>query len=167
MKPDWDKLMTEFASSATQLVADVDCTAGGKPLCDANGVQGFPTLKYGDPSSLEDYNGGRDYASLQQFASELKPMCSPTNIDLCDDDKKAEINKYQAMGSDELDKLIAEKEAEQSKLEDDFKEFVSGLQAQYKDAMDKKDLAMDEIKKSGLGLMKAVAATASKGSDEL
>ena len=28
-----------------KLVAHVDCTAEGKPLCDANGVKGFPTLK--------------------------------------------------------------------------------------------------------------------------
>jgi len=39
MKPDWDKLMAAFASSTTQLVGDVDCTAEGKPLCDANGVK--------------------------------------------------------------------------------------------------------------------------------
>ena len=37
MKPDWDKLMDAFADSTTALVADVDCTADGKPLCDANG----------------------------------------------------------------------------------------------------------------------------------
>ena len=55
MKPDWDKLMEEFADSATQLVADVDCTAEGKPLCDAHGVKGFPTIKWGDPSDLQDY----------------------------------------------------------------------------------------------------------------
>ena len=30
MKPDWDKLAEKFAGSATQLVADVDCTTEGK-----------------------------------------------------------------------------------------------------------------------------------------
>ena len=59
MKPDWDKLMEEFSGSATQLIGDVDCTADGKPLCDANGVRGYPTIKYGDPSDLQDYQGGR------------------------------------------------------------------------------------------------------------
>jgi len=38
MKPDWDKLMEEFADSPTQLIADVDCTADGKSLCEANGI---------------------------------------------------------------------------------------------------------------------------------
>lgn len=55
LKPDWDKLIADFEGSATQLVADVDCTAGGKDLCDANGVRGYPTLKWGDPSDLQDY----------------------------------------------------------------------------------------------------------------
>ena len=41
MKPDWDKLMKEFDGHATTLVADVDCTAGGKPLCDKVGVRGY------------------------------------------------------------------------------------------------------------------------------
>ena len=94
MKPAWDKLMDAFADSKTALVGDVDCTAAGKPLCDSNGVQGFPTIKWGDPSALEDYQGGRDFDALKKFADEnLKPMCSPSNIDLCDDDKKAEIKK--------------------------------------------------------------------------
>lgn len=168
MKPDWDKLMGEFGDSKTQLVADVDCTAEGKPLCDANGVKGFPTLKFGDPSALEDYKGGRDYDSLKKFAEELKPMCSPANIDLCDDDKKAEIKKYQDMSADDLAKVIKEKEDEQAKLETEFKDFVSGLQAQYQEASDKKDKGLEDVKNSGLGLMKAVAAASGKkGSDEL
>merc|ERR1711871_1560655 len=81
--------MDAYADSKTALVADVDCTASGKPLCDSNGVQGFPTIKWGDPSALEDYQGGRDFDALKKHADEnLKPMCSPTNIDLCDDFKK-------------------------------------------------------------------------------
>merc|ERR1719504_3223 len=104
MKPAWDKLMGDFKDSKTALVADVDCTADGKPLCDSNGVRGFPTIKYGDPNALEDYEGGRDFDSLLTFAKEnLKPTCSPSNIDLCDDDKKAEIAKLQAMSDDDLD----------------------------------------------------------------
>merc|ERR1711957_475935 len=55
MKPDWDKLMAEFKDSKTALVADVDCTAGGKALCDRIGVRGYPTIKQGDPNNMEDY----------------------------------------------------------------------------------------------------------------
>ena len=84
--------MDAFADSKTALVGDVDCTAAGKPLCDSNGVQGFPTIKWGDPSALEDYQGGRDFDSLKKHAeTKLKPSCSPTNLHLCDDAKKAEV----------------------------------------------------------------------------
>ena len=163
MKPAWDKLMDAFADSKTALVADVDCTAAGKPLCDSNGVQGFPTIKWGDPSAMEDYQGGRDFDGLKKFADEnLKPMCSPTNIDLCDDDKKAEIKKFQDMSDDDLDAAIKEKEAENTKAEDDFKKFVEGLQKQYEDGMKKKDDAIAAVKASGLGLMKAVKAAKGK-----
>merc|ERR1719428_1995991 len=70
MKPAWDRLIKDFKDSKTALVADVDCTAAGKPLCDSNGVKGFPTIKYGDPNNLEKYEGGRDYDSLKKFAEE-------------------------------------------------------------------------------------------------
>jgi hypothetical protein len=169
MKPDWDKLMDEFADSKTQLIADVDCTADGKPLCDANGVRGFPTLKWGDPAALEDYQGGRDFSSLKKFAEEkLKPMCSPSNLDLCDDEKKAEIKKFMAMSDADLEKEIKDKEAEMEAAEAEFKTFVEGLQKQYQEKMTEKDEALDAIKNSGLGLMKAVKVAKKKGgSDEL
>lgn len=169
MKPDWDKLMDEFKGSSTQLVADVDCTAEGKPLCDANGVRGYPTIKWGDPADLQDYQGARDFDSLKKFADEnLKPICSPTNIDLCDDDKKAEIKKYQEMSDADLEKAIKEKEEDLDKAEKEFEEYVKDLQAKYQEAMQKKDKALDDVKQSGLGLMKAVKASkASAAKDEL
>jgi uncharacterized coiled-coil protein SlyX len=170
MKPDYEKLMTDFDGSSTQLVAEVDCTAEGKPLCDTNGVRGFPTLKWGDPLALQDYQGGRDYDSLKKFCDEnLKPICSPANIDLCDDEKKAEIKKYQEMGADELDKVIAEKQSEIDKAESDFKTFVEGLQKQYQEATEAKEKTIEEIKNSGLGLMKSVRAALAteKSKDEL
>jgi hypothetical protein len=169
MKPDWDKLMSEFADSDTQLVADVDCTTEGKPLCEANGVRGYPTIKWGDPAALEDYQGGRDYKTLKAFADEkLKPMCSPANLDLCDDDKKAEINKFMAMSDADLDKLVKDKEDELAAAEEEFKTFVEGLQASYQEGMKKKDDTLEAIKESGLGLMKAVKITKAKGKkDEL
>jgi hypothetical protein len=168
MKPDWDKLMEAFAGSATQLVADVDCTAAGKPLCDEVGVRGYPTIKYGDPADLQDYQGGRDFDSLNKFASELKPMCSPNNIDLCDDAKKAEIKKFQDMSADELDKLIAKEEEKLEEAESLFKEEVQKLQDKYTALSTEKDEKIAAVKAAGLGLMKAVKASAgSGGKDEL
>jgi len=159
MKPDWDKLMEAFADSPTILIADVDCTTEGKSVCAANGVKGYPALKWGDPADLQDYKGGRDYKTLEAFANEnLKPMCSPANVDLCEDDKKKEIEKFQAMDSEDLDTAIAAQEELQTKIEEDFKKTVEGLQKSYQDATEAKDKALDDIKDSGLGLMKAVRA---------
>jgi len=166
MKPAWDKLMKKWNKgdrSKTSLIADVDCTAAGKPLCETHGVQGFPTIKWGDPSALEDYKGARDYEGLKKFAKEnLKPMCSPSNIDLCDDDMKKKIGDLQAMSADELKKTIEEKKAEQKTLEETFETEVKGLQATYEKLQKDKDETVANVKKSGLGLMQAVQAHAKK-----
>jgi len=169
MKPDWDKLMDAFADSKDALVADVDCTEAGKELCGEHGIKGYPTIKWGDPSNLEDYKGGRDYASLEKFAKEnLKPICSPANIDLCDADKKAEIEKFLNMDAAELGKLIAESEKKIEDAEVDFKSGVEKLQKEYQDLMANKEKIQEEIKNAGLGLMKACKNfSAKKGSDEL
>lgn len=161
--------MIDFAGSSTQLVGDVDCTADGKALCEQAGVKGYPTIKWGDPSDLQDYQGGRTYDDLKKFADEnLKPVCSPKNIDLCDDVKKADILKFQAMSEADLDALI---EAEAKKLEDaesDFKAEVAKLQERYTALQAEKDAKIEAVKGSGLGLMKSVkSAEKPAGSDEL
>mmetsp|Transcript_23656 Transcript_23656/g.47748 ORF Transcript_23656/g.47748 Transcript_23656/m.47748 type:complete len:169 (+) Transcript_23656:182-688(+) len=168
MKPAWDKLMKEFEGHPTILIGDSDCTAGGKELCGEVGVKGYPTIKFGDPSALEDYKGGRDFDALKKFADGLKPSCSPANIDLCDDEKKAEIKKFQDMAPADLDAQIAEKEKLQAEAEETFKSEVEKLQATYKKLQEAKDAAVEDVKNSGLGLMKAVkAAAASPKKSEL
>jgi len=168
MKPDWDKLAAAFKGHATTVIADVDCTAGGKSLCEVAGVRGYPSIKYGDPSDLQDYKGGRDLAALKTFAEGLGPQCSPANIDLCDDAKKAQIKEFMALSQAKRDEMVTEKEAELTKLESDFKTFVDAIQKQYSDANEKKDKDIEAIKSSGLGLMKSVHAHVKKtGSTEL
>jgi len=163
MAPDWNKLMDEFAGDASKLVADVDCTAAGKPLCEANGVKGYPSIKYGDYGDLQDYKGGRDFKSMQEHAqTKLVPSCSPANIDLCDDEKKAEIAKFQAMPADELQALIDTKSTEMDAAETDFKKAVEGLQKSYEAMQKTKEEKLEEIKNAGLGLMKAVSKHAAK-----
>jgi hypothetical protein len=165
MKPAWDKLMKKYDGHATALIADVDCTSEGKPLCEEHGVQGFPTIKWGDPSALEDYEGGRDYKDLESFAKEnLKPMCSPKNIDLCDADTKAQIEKYQKMSGADLDAEIEKKEAESKEAEETFDAEVKKLQEKYEQLEKDKTEKQKAVKESGLGLMKAVKA--SKGAKE-
>jgi protein-disulfide isomerase-like protein with CxxC motif len=169
MKPAWDKLIEEFKDSKSAVVADVDCTAGGKDLCEQIGVRGYPTIKHGDPNNLEDYKGGRDFDSLKKFAEEnLGPTCGPGNLDLCDDDKKAAIEKYSKMAPADLEAAIKEKTDAIEKLETDFKTMLEGLQKEYSEGNEKKEKDVEAIKNSGMGLMKAVVAhKKSSGKEEL
>merc|ERR1719254_245902 len=148
--------MKEYEGSSTILVADVDCTAGGKDLCNSVGVRGYPTIKYGSPDDLQDYKGGRAFTDLKAHAETLGPTCGPANLDLCDDEKKKKIEEFVALGAEKREAMIKEKEAESEKLESDFKAFVEGLNKQYKEESDKKDSAVEAIKNSGLGLLKSV-----------
>merc|ERR1719439_511581 len=135
--------MTAFKDDETRLVADVDCTAGGKALCDQGGVRGYPTIKHGDPNNLEDYKGGRDYSALEKFAKGLKPVCSPAKMDLCEPE-------------------IKEKEAEIEKAEKFFTDEVDKLQKSYQKLQEDKEATITAVKDSGLGLMKSVKAAAGK-----
>lgn len=172
MAPDWEKLAEEWSGHEVGFVAEVDCTADGKALCDLNGVRGFPTLKYGDPASLSDYQGGRSYDDLAKFSTEnLKPVCSVANLDLCDDEKKLQIAEYMKLSEEEVDKKIAEEEEKLEKAEDDFKEAVAKLQAEYQKLSEEKDAAIEAVKASGLATLKAVKGAKAKategGKDEL
>jgi len=170
MKPAWDALMKEYADHKSILVADVDCTAGGKPLCDAQGVKGFPTLKHGDPSSLEAYEGGRDAADLKKFASGLKPSCSIANLALCDAEGKNKIEAVMALSDAAIDTFIESGEKKMKDAEATFDSELEKLQATYKELMATKEATLAEVKESGLGLYKSVKAHKAKdvvGKEEL
>merc|ERR1712137_164971 len=144
----------------TALVADVDCTAAGKDLCETHGVEGFPTIKWGDPSGLESYEGGRDFDELKKFADEnLKPLCSPSNIDLCDADKKKKIEELQALSKLDLEGQIEGIEKEIKDIESNFEAEVEKLQKKYEELEKEKSEKTSEAKSKGLGLMKAVLAS--------
>merc|ERR1719440_1472803 len=121
----------------------------------------------GNPCTLEDYDGGRDYDDLEKFAEEnLKPMCSPKNLDLCDADKKAEIEKFMKMSSEDLEAEIEKKEAESKEAEETFDAEVQKLQEKYEALEKEKTEKQAAIKASGLGLMKAVKASKGDGDKE-
>mmetsp|Transcript_3928 Transcript_3928/g.7973 ORF Transcript_3928/g.7973 Transcript_3928/m.7973 type:complete len:176 (-) Transcript_3928:34-561(-) len=171
MKPDWDKLMKNWNKSkrfATGLIADVDCTSDtGKPLCDRMGVKGFPSIKWGDPSALEDYEGGRSYDELKKFAfANVKPLCGPSTLDLCDEEKKQEIIALQALPAEELSANIEEKQSALKETESNFEASVKKLQEQYEQLQKDKEAKVAEIKASGLGLMLKVQAAANKASEK-
>jgi len=96
--------MAKYEGSDSRLIADVDCTADGQSLCEKQQVGGYPTIKWGDPADLKDYEGGRSYEELEQFAEEnLGPTCGPANMDLCDAKKKKKIEDLLALGLDKVE----------------------------------------------------------------
>ena len=107
MKPAWDKLMKKHEGSETLLVGDADCEGSGSALCDAVGVEGFPTIKWGSPDDLQDYEGGRDSKSLVKFAGKLTPMCGVHNLGACNSKKVSQIKQMQTMSEAELTEFIA------------------------------------------------------------
>lgn len=166
MKPSWDKLMAEFADHKTILVGDVDCTADGKSLCSDQGVQGYPTIKHGDPAALEDYDGGRDFDALQAHAASLKPSCSPSAMELCDAEGKAAIEVVMALSDEDIATQITDGETKMKDAETHFEKELEKLQATYKELQDTKESTIKGVKASGLGMLKAVQAHKKKAGGE-
>jgi len=162
MKPAWDKLMGEYKDDATKLIADVDCTAGGKSLCETMGVRGYPSIKHGDPNSLEDYNGGRTFDDMKKFAEGLKASCSPFNLDICSDEEKAKIEELTALSASDLTEKIATEEKKLTEAETTFKSEVEKLQKNYEALSKTKDDTIAKVKADGLGVMKSVQAKKGK-----
>eukprot|EP00122_Pirum_gemmata_P004931 Pgem_evm1s4493 len=159
MKPDWDTLMGEYKDNEKILVGDVDCTTDeGKDLCSQVGVKGYPTIKHGDPANLQDYQGGRDLDALKAFAAKLKPLCSPSNLDLCEDDDKKKIEEIIAMDNDDIQSKIDDGNKKSEEAEELFNSEVQKLQNTYQKLQEDKEKTLQEITDSGVGMYKAVLA---------
>jgi len=74
MHPAWVQLMDTYSSSADILVASADCSTQsqsrgtGADLCDHYNLPYYPFIVYGNPDSIQEYQGSRDYSSLLSFA---------------------------------------------------------------------------------------------------
>ena len=110
MKPAWDQLMTEFESSSSVVVGDVDCTVE-TDLCSEYDVSGYPTIKYFTPETDakgDSYNGGRDFDALKaHVVDNLEVKCQADSGEGCTDKEKAFIEKMKAKGADEIQKQYA------------------------------------------------------------
>jgi len=174
MAPDWEKLAGEWSSSPVGLIAEVDCDNDvNDDICASAGVEGFPSLKWGDIDNLQDYSGSRDYESMALFASEnLKPICSPSNLDLCTDEERETIEKYTNMPIDELEDLVDKIEESLEAANANFEKEVEGLQEMYEGFTKARDETVKQVKKeyqSGIvkSVLKAKEDAEDSGSDEL
>tara|TARA_B110000008_G_scaffold28679_1_gene25723 strand:+ start:986 stop:1633 length:648 start_codon:yes stop_codon:yes gene_type:complete len=168
MKPAWDTLMAQYENSESIVVADVDCIGDGKSLCEKVGVKGFPTIKWGDPSALEDYQGGRDTKALQEFASELKPLCNVNTLEHCDENQKTLVGTLNSHSINELETKIKEHDTTKSEIEKKFTEGVQELQEKYqKMSADKEQAILDLSKKSDVGIVRGVLSKKKATKNEL
>lgn len=72
-------------------------------------IRGYPTIKYfvdGDEKG-QDYQGGRDFASLKKFTEEkLEVKCDPKSPSECSEKEQGYIEKMKAKSSDDRKKQI-------------------------------------------------------------
>lgn len=157
MKPAWDKLMKEWNKgdqAKHTVVADVDCTTEkGKRLCELLGIGGFPTIKWGDVSNLEDYKGPREYADLKKFAKEkLKPMCGPANLDVCNDEERKVIKEIEAMPDQLMDILMEDRRKQLQEAGEEYQKRYDELKAEYENIKKVRDEKEAAIMRKGVGL---------------
>jgi thiol-disulfide isomerase/thioredoxin len=134
MAPDWEKLAKDWEKSEIGLVAEVDCTdPDSETICQEFNVEGFPTLLHGDPSAPEEYQGGRDYESLSEFAQTFlgRPICGLTKTDNCSDEEKETIKKVLAMSKDDLMKVAEGVKTQMNAAQKALDEFIDEINSQY------------------------------------
>lgn len=135
LAPAWKQLDNGFESDQG-LIAEVDCTTE-ETWCEKMGISGFPTLLHGDPSHggafLEEYNGEKKFLDLFRFASQSlhNPVCSPGNVDPCDEDTKSKIFQYWNMSSSDLRTSIQQQEGLVKMAENKFDAHIRVLQNEY------------------------------------
>jgi len=169
MAASWETLAEEWAGNDSALIAEVDCADDeAADLCEIEGVEGYPTVKYGDPAMLENYDGERSLDALSAFAKEnLKPTCSPSHLELCSDEEKATIDKIQAMSLDELDDAIDTIEDKIEEAEDDAEKAIDRLQEEYEEIMFELTERQKTLKKeNNYSLLKSIYLQMEKAAEE-
>ena len=105
MKPDWDKLGTEYEGSNSVVIGDVDCTVHAD-LCGKYDVKGYPTIKYWNAETGREgasYSGGRDLDALKKFTEEtLSKACDVASGENCEEKETKYAATMKAKGADAI-----------------------------------------------------------------
>jgi len=106
MKPAWDQLGDEYASSSSVVIGDADCTASGKDLCEEYEVRGYPTIKYFNGETGPkgtDYQGGRDVSALKTFvADNLEQKCLKDDTAGCSEKEAEFLGKWKEKTAEDI-----------------------------------------------------------------
>jgi len=127
MKPDWDKLGTEYAGRDDVIIGDADCTASGQSLCQDKGVQGYPTIKYYDAEGEHDYNGGRSFDDLKKHVEDnLVQKCLLEDQSGCNEKEVKYIKKQEAKSAEDRAKQVARLEKMKAgKMKPDLRKWLN------------------------------------------
>jgi len=155
--PDLEKLATDYKSSRSVGVFQVDCTTGGQGLCGKYSVQGYPTIKVfkfkEGSKSATDYNGARDYNGIKSFIEKnlAGPECSLEDKEGCTPDERKILEESEAMSTGdrrtkitEMEEQIKEKKKQAKELEKEVKETGKTLEL-YKLGGQKPDRVMQLV----------------------
>jgi predicted nucleotidyltransferase len=94
---------------------------------------------------------------MSKFAEEyLIPICSPSNLKLCDDDALAKMKQYLDLSINELHQFIELEEEKLNEAEHNFEAMVDRLTKEYEVAENVKRLMIEEISNGDLNLMKQI-----------
>lgn len=81
LKPEFEKAATDLKASDNPIaLVKVDCTEGGKDVCNKHGVSGYPTLKiFRNGQVSKEYNGPRDAVGIVKY---MKAQVGPSSKEL-------------------------------------------------------------------------------------
>ena len=140
LAPIWEQLAADWVGHPQGLVAEVDCTTNAEveKWCSKHfGLNGFPTLLYGDASHdgvlLKEYNGDKTYEALSEFANATlsTPFCSPANVDACDKATKRRLQSYLKLSPEKLEQEEKALYKQMDDANDKFNKEFDKMQATY------------------------------------
>jgi len=125
MAPAWDQLGEAYAGSSSVLIADVDCTQEGD-LCQKVGASGYPTLKYYLAGEQKDYQGGRDFATLNTFTqTNLLKACQVSDPKDCTEKEIAFIKAMKEKSDGVPAQLERLKKMQSAKAKPELRQWIN------------------------------------------
>lgn len=122
---------------------------------------------YGDPHRLMEYHGGRKYEELSEFAKEnLVALCSPTHLELCDEETRKRLEEYLSLSNDEVRVGLREAEKSIRDAKQRYDDEIKALQEKYEVAARVRDETIASVRQNELGLLKAVENFRTKKPEE-
>merc|ERR1712029_131109 len=103
---------------------------------------------WGDPSAAEQYDGGRDYASMSKFAKEniSKPICSLAKLEACSEEEKKVIEGIEKMSDEDITKKAQDLSDAAKAEEKKFDKAVDDIQNMYDELVKANQAALTKLK---------------------